>query len=309
MNSHRTSYRSRFIMAAIALGVSMSASSVASAAIFVQTKEPARSQDVFFVDVYLNTERKRVNVVEGTVSLSDEKGNAFSVTDVVLAGSALQVWPRTPSLSTDGHTISFVGGNPAGINDPKALLFRLAVETSKPGTIRVNTTSVGYLSDGKGTPVTFTNSSDTVSVAAAGSVPVNAAADLISKDNMPPASFEVLLGQDPSIYNGMKFLTFSTTDSGSGVDYYEVTEVGYAPTRTGSTYVLQNQDSPRDITVTARDKAGNVRTVVFHKSWNWMVIILASVLLGAVAVFGFVFRKKCIAFVQTYVFKKKHSAQ
>ncbi len=308
MTSLRTSYRFRFLVAILALGVYSGTVGIASAAIFVQTKEQPRSQDIFFVDVYLNTERKRVNVVEGTVSLDDGKGNAFSITDVVLADSVLQVWPRTPSLSADGHSVSFVGGVPAGINEPKALLFRLAVQTSKPGTIRVNTTAVGYLSDGKGTAVAFTNNSDTVSVAASGLTQVNAAADLISKDNTPPALFEVLLGQDASIYNGMKFLTFATTDSGSGVDYYEVTEIGYAPTRTGTTYVLQNQDSVRNITVTARDKAGNIRTVVFHKTWNWTVVILVSVLISAVAVFGFVFRKKCIAFVQTYVFRKKHSA-
>ena len=76
-------------------------------------------------------------------------------------------------------------------------------------------------------------------------------------DQTPPLSFEYLIGSDLTVYNGKKFLSFSTTDLTSGIDHYDVIEGGKAYRNQQSPYLLKDQSLKKTITVRAFDKAGN----------------------------------------------------
>jgi len=81
----------------------------------------------------------------------------------------------------------------------------------------------------------------------------------ILKDTEQPEPFDIFIARDASIFEGKKFLSFSTTDSISGIDYYEVNE-GTGWKGTESPYVLENQDflGSRKVGVRAVDRANNM---------------------------------------------------
>jgi len=74
---------------------------------------------------------------------------------------------------------------------------------------------------------------------------------------------------DPNIYDGKYFLVFSTTDKGSGINYYDVAEVPagvvvgeHSPWVTAtSPYLLKNQSLSSDIYIRAVNNAG-IATIV-----------------------------------------------
>ena len=255
---------------------------------FASTSAVARSEvhagNVVAVDVYFDTEGKSLNAVTGTVVLGGT--TTLNVTDMSVAGSALDVWPRMPSLGTDGRTITFTGGTTNGFSGTHELLFTVFMQATQAGTVNVGMSGVlGYLADGSGNAVTYADETNDVAVLAQDAVPTNAEKQLFASDTTPPAPFTIELLQDSTLYNGMKFLSFPTTDAQSGVDYYAVTEGSLPVVRSGSTYVLQNQTSIVPVTVTAYDKAGNKRTETFPEShtFNWPFVTVAVIVLAGIA--------------------------
>lgn len=76
-------------------------------------------------------------------------------------------------------------------------------------------------------------------------------------DSTPPQNLELEVGQDPSVFGGEHFLSFSATDETSGIDYYEVKEGNMNWEEGSSPYLLKNQELNQVILVRAVDRAGN----------------------------------------------------
>jgi len=96
------------------------------------------------------------------------------------------------------------------------------------------------------------------------------------KDTKLPKPFEIFLASAEGVYEGKKFISFSTTDEVSGISHWEVFENGkwYVAQ---SPYVLKNQDDIGEIKVRATDNAGNQITSVWKSEapgWSWNVIII-----------------------------------
>jgi hypothetical protein len=221
--------------------------------------------DTVIVTAKINAGGTTINTVEGDVTLTSGGAN-LAVQEFSLANSAFGLWPRTPSLSKDGLTVSFVGGVPGGFNIEGATLFNIIYQVKKVGTVAIAPESiVVYANDGKGTklPVQTKGLTLNISPAKAGSAPVSDWGSVVALDTTPPEPFIIVLGQDPSIYNGQKFAYFSAVDNQSGIAYYDVSENGAPAARSGSTYVLQDQSGNVKLAVTAYDKAGNKRTATY----------------------------------------------
>lgn len=257
-----------------------------AASLQITTSNEIRAQDVFIVDVQLDTEGQNINTIEGTIQIQDSTKN-FEIRDVSVAGSRFTIWPRKPSLSIGGDTISFVGGSPEGI-DGKVSVFKMIVFAKNSSELRVSPINiVGYLNDGKGTAVEVKVQDKIISVSPSNGVATDEWRKIVSSDNTAPEIFEIFLFQDPSLYDGKKFLSFPTTDTESGIAYYEVQEGGALPVKTGDQYVLVNQDSIEDISVTAYDFAGNARAGVFTDpdAINWKAIFVWTLILCVVFIF------------------------
>lgn len=263
--------------------------------------ETARSNvsvgDIFIVSAKIDSGKTNINSVEGDVVLESNDGNLV-VNDFSLAKSIFSLWPRTPSLSEDGNIISFVGGVPGGFNLDKAILFNIILQADKEGTIKISPRDIAvFANDGNGTrvPVTIGSLDIKISPKNEAVASSNEWSSLVTSDKTNPDDFDIVIGKDNSLFDGRRFAFFTAVDNQSGISYYEVSENDNLPIRSGSMYVLQNQDenvAPK-LTVTAYDKAGNKTTSVYKSpsttifgfSLNFILILIAIIIIW------FVFRK------------------
>lgn len=257
--------------------------------LYMETNDtPVSVGDTIVVGVYLDADAES-NALDGTINLSLGMP-FFTVQEVSLAGSVLTLWPRTPSLSSDGTHITFTGGVPQGFKGPHQPLFNIILTARAAGTASIiPTDSTVYLSDGKGTPLSVTTRALSLPVAPAqqGVPPRNSWQPIVSGDVIAPDPFTIFMGQDPSVYDGKKYIFFETTDVQSGIDYYEVKEGDAAPVRSGSTYVLQDQAHRLPIVVYAYDKAGNVRASVYGVgNGSGSAVAVRILVLGLVLLIG-----------------------
>lgn len=241
--------------------------------------------DTAIVAIKINADGAVLNTVDGEVAIKSTKGNV-SVQEFSLANSAFGLWPRTPSLSQEGHLITFVGGVPGGFSIEGATMFKVVVEAKKEGVVTISPQNLSIFSnDGKGTklPVTMKDLSITVTAKKQGVPAQNDWASVVSQDITPPEKFIIVLGQDKNLFEGKKFAFFSAVDNQSGIDHYDVSENGGAAVKSGSTYVLQNQGDNVKLNVVAYDKAGNKQIGSYEGASNqnnviWIVIAVLVIL-------------------------------
>ena len=251
--------------------------SIARAAnVYLETsRNTVSAGDTFIIRVKIDAENKDTNSVEGDIVLQAQNNN-FVVNDFSLAKSPFTLWPQTPSLSQDGNTVSFTGGVPGGFNSNKVTLFNIIVETSKEGDIEFSPKNIiVFANDGQGTKLPVTASGLTIKVEESdtGSAERDEWADLVNQDKENPSLLLITLGREPSLFEGKIFAFFTAIDNQSGISYYEVSEDGNPAVRSGSMYVLSNQDNSitPNLVVTAYDKAGN-KTVAVYKTPGFAIL-------------------------------------
>lgn len=215
--------------------------------------------DTILVPVYLSTSHT-VNAIDGEISVS----GPVTVVSNDTSGSALDLWPLSPSLS--GSAISFTGGSFKGITGTRSKLFSVALKITGTGVVTVGMKrGTAYLADGQGTPLPLTG----VMAHFTTGKGVSTRNDLAvgSKgDTTPPEPFTIDYGRDPSVYDGKYFISFAATDPQGAIDHYDVTEGDLPSVRSGDTYVLQRQNQNETITVTAYNKAGLARVATYTVS-------------------------------------------
>jgi len=245
--------------------------SVSAATVYLESTQNTISVgDTVIVIMKINTEGVIINTVEGDIAIKSG-GTNVAIKEFSLANSAFGMWPRTPSLSNNGQVVSFVGGVPGGFNIEGATLFKIILEAKKDGRVTITPQNImAFSNDGKGTKVPVSTKELVINVEPKKSdtIPNDEWTSLVVRDAIPPESFIIVFGQDASLFNGKKFAYFSTLDNQSGISYYEVRENGAPAVRTGSIYVLQNQDGDAKLSVTAFDKAGNKRTSEYPITQN-----------------------------------------
>ncbi len=241
--------------------------------------------DTVVLKAKINAEGVTLNTVDGEVAMYSGNGLA-EVKEFSLAHSAFGLWPRTPSLSSNGQVISFIGGVPGGFNIEGATLFSIVIEAKKEGTLKIRPQNVSvFANDGNGTkvPVTLKGIEVQVGPRKAGSIVNDEWKTLVANDIASPEDFIIVLGQSDAVNNGKKFAYFSAVDNQTGIAYYEVSENGKDPVRSGSTYELTDQSGDVKLEVTAFDKAGNKKVAYYPTnqggSVNWFFVLTVSVAL------------------------------
>lgn len=242
-------------------------SSVLASSVYISTN---RSElfvgDTVLFSVRIDSEGKDINAVEGEVLLDHALETAL-LTNINTSNSAFSIWPQKPLPSERNTSVSFVGGTPSGLVSKDAIIFNVAFKLEQPGKISLSPKNIGvYLNDGKGTKDEVSTKNLIVDVLPKKSdaQPTDDWNNLISNDKTPPEPFEIYLGQDDSVFDGKKFLSFNTTDKQSGIAYYEAIEGDLSPVRSNETYILQKQDEQLEVKVIAYDSAGNTREAVYN---------------------------------------------
>lgn len=260
--------------------------SASAATVYVESSRSTISVgDTAIVSVKINADGAILNTIDGDVVLKSTNGGNLAVQEFSLANSSFGLWPRTPSLSKDGKTISFVGGVPGGFSIEGATLFKIVVEAQKEGTITLSPQNISaFLNDGNGTKVPAQLKDVTINVVAkkSGVATQNDWSSVVSKDTTSPEDFIIVFGQDKNLFSGKKFAFFSAVDNQSGIDHYDVSENGAPAVRSGSTYVMQDQSDSVKLSVVAYDKAGNKKSAssvpATSSPISWPSIIVVVVL-------------------------------
>jgi hypothetical protein len=277
----------------IAVLLSVIPASASAATVYLEASRNTMSVgDTAIVAVKINADGAVLNTVEGDIALKSTSLNLV-VQEFSLANSSFGLWPRTPSLSNDARTVSFVGGVPGGFSIEGATLFKMVVEAKKEGPMTISPQNFSvYINDGKGTKVPVQTKDITINVVAKkNSVATqNDWGALVSQDKTPPEDFIIVLGQDPNLFSGKKFAYFSSIDNQTGIDHYDVSENGAPAVRSGSTYVFQDQSENVKLDVTAYDKAGNKKTAVLvpEAVIPWLPIVIIIIL---IVIIYFTFKK------------------
>lgn len=240
--------------------------------------------DTIIFSIRVDSQNKNINAVEGNIIL-DYKAGLVSLVDINTSNSKFSLWPSKPLPSDDNTNISFVGGSPLGLNSKDAIIFNIVLKLQEAGqiTLTPNNFSV-YLHDGKGTKDKVIVKNLVIDVLPKN--PDSQSADdwsaITSSDKTPPEPFEIYLGQEGSVYDGKKFLSFDTTDTQSGVAYYEVMEGSLPPVRSHGTYILREQDKSVKVVVIAYDSALNARESLYSPTAynvSYLIIIIFVLLI------------------------------
>ena len=263
---------------------------VSSASISIE----ARSKEIYVGDtivlnVVMDTEKAMINLVEGSLKIEVKEGVA-SISDLVISGSPLSLWPVKPTLSKEGNSITFVGGTPNGFNSKEAILFKIVLVAKKPGKVTMGPFGFkAYINDGKGTLANVESRFVDISILepVKNYKPINDWSEVVLDDTTPPEPFTISIGSDSSVFDNQTFITFNAVDTGSGMDYYEVKEGSLEKIRSSNTYVLREQGKEQKIVVSAYDKAGNVRMVDFNSKKDSKEFIVMFIF--ALAIFTGVF--------------------
>lgn len=258
------------------LGANMLAVTLAHAAKIKVESQPVLN-DPSHIDILvkLQTEGKTINSIDGTLQVA---GFSNLVTSIHTGGSDFTLWPEKPSLK--GDIISFVGGVPGGINQDNAVLFTIRVSSALPESSYISYGKItAYENSTQGYPTPIEINENPVELRNI----INTTSTVSTeKDTIPPQSFPILLGTDPALFEGKYFISFSTSDTGSGVNHYEIQE-GVGPfIRSSSPYVLQDQAHKSTITVRAIDNAGNIRVETLNNYDSllyWTKLIVISLIL------------------------------
>ncbi len=231
-----------------------------SASLFFTTPQmDVGIEDEFSLSLMLNTDNQIINTIAGDILFSD---TTIEPIRIMTGNSIVSSWIQPPFIS--GNSVTFSGIMPGGYESTTNLLsnekqdglvFTIVFRGKQPGLATVSFAESNlYLNDGLGTEVehstlpfstTITKNSNGIR------------SEL--NDTVPPESFVPVVSSSVDLFDGAKALFFSTTDKGSGVDYYEISEGFGAWKRASSPYRINDQSLHRLIRVKAVDVAGNYR--------------------------------------------------
>lgn len=247
--------------------------------------------DTFLAEIRLDSEGEYVNAVEVNLKFPQD---LLEVKDFSAGNSILTLWVKEPAFSNKDGTISFSGGIPGGYQGIKQALGRIVFKAKESGRAQINfEESQVLLNDGFGTPALLTSQGISLNIL---DVELDEVKDewtrVIDQDNIPPESFKIEISQESSIFEGKYFITFSTTDKQSGIDYYEVVEQNLIErilkrekwSKATSPYLLKDQDLKSLIKVKALDKSGNYRIEIFESKFKisafdivWIILIILAI--------------------------------
>jgi hypothetical protein len=247
------------------------------------------------VEVHIDPQSKRLNVVEGVVRLDGSVADKISA-KIETGGSVLTLWPTQPQYTSNDKSIHFTGGVAGGF-DKEGALFRIRLSSSESGNIKISwAEGMSYLNDGKGTrDLVISKSLDLkLDKSTITSIATNTVNDISnSTDKNPPVFDTVEIGRDKDSYDGKYFVSFHAIDDSSGISRYEVKEGDSITNVIDGTYIFKDQSRMTPVLITAYDQAGNFSTKEIPVKNNWNQIMdVVIVLILAILIIVYIARRK-----------------
>lgn len=252
-----------------------SSCSQAAEIIFNPSGTTASVGDTIVVRVLLDTQNDSINAIDLGVLYP----GILSVKQISKAGSFVQIWVREPSYTNNAVFLS--GGTPGGTTSGSAIIATITFEAKSAGdgSLGLSPASAVLLNDGSGTGAVVGLRTPEIHIIPrkAGVAPKIIEQSLpatAKKDHSKPLSFDPMIGSDARLFGGKYFVSFFSTDSGSGIERYEIKE-GNNPYVLGrSPFLLSDQTLHSVIHVRAYDVAGNYREETYpgivKRLWWWI---------------------------------------
>lgn len=159
-------------------------------------KNILHENEVFVVNISLNTDGESINTLEGDLKYDD---NFIKAESVNIGGSFISLWVEKPDIKTQG-VIHFSGITPGGISSPKSEVLKVIFRTKKIGDTSLSLKNVSlFLNDGNGTAVLAKVKDVNITINQGETAEV--IPDLISLDKTPPEKFVITRTRDKSILN------------------------------------------------------------------------------------------------------------
>jgi len=257
-----------------------------------QPDQSIYQDDTFVVEVKISSFDKHINVVDGVLSFDP---NIITVKELSTGDSIFSLWAEEPTFSNIDGTISFVGGAPEGFNGEDGLVVKVIFLARGEGETELTFSEdfLMFLSDGKGTKVSPERKPLTVVVLKRPPdiLPKDEWQAFIDEDTTPPEPFEALISRDPTLFDNQYFVSFFTTDKGSGIAYYEAKEGDRDFVRARSPYLLRDQSLEGIMQIKAVDRAGNEIVITpiapplavpYDKYLIWIIWALLGLILAFV---------------------------
>ena len=223
--------------------------------IYIDKPTSVNVGDSVVLKIFIDTEGKEINTLEGILKVS----GTTNISSINTGGSIFNLWTEKPSISNT-QEIYFTGGTEGGIYGKNLRLFNFTITPTVEGIISIKPKELfAYLNDGIGTKIIGSNTGFEIKVEKKlDNIAIEKTA-LYSEDldKNSPSSFIIELGHDEFLFGGKYFITFNATDSGSGINKYEVKEGNLPYVESQNTYVLKDQNLKSKIYVKAIDNAGN----------------------------------------------------
>jgi hypothetical protein len=267
--------------------------SLAAEMFFDMSKQDIYRNEDFLVQVFLDTKDKKVNAMEGSILFP---ADSMDLKDIIDGNSSVNFWIEKPHIVSSGK-IGFSGITSGGIDGNRKLLFGMILRARGSGVHRISFEGAQvFENNGFGTKIDLQEKPFSLSVKDKDGINTDY---IYTMDNNPPEEFSPMLGTDPSLFNGGKFLAFSTVDKGTGVDHYEVLENPWFYFRLWSSkyvkiespYLIKDQSLSSTIYIKAIDKSGNERIVKFYdpSAFSWL---RRSIIFGIILIICIIFFRK-----------------
>jgi len=256
-----------------------------------------RSGDTFITEIRLDSEKEYINAAEVNLTFPQD---ILEVQDFSQGNSILTLWVENPAFSNQEGLVSFAGGVPGGYEGADGLLGKIVFKIQDTrykiqALVGFQDSSQVLLNDGLGTKAKLTTKEAIFTILSEeAGVPKNEWQVELESDKIPPESFEIKISQDPSVFEGKYFITFSTTDKQTGVDCYEVKEGKRNWKKAESPCLLENQRLKTIIKVKAVDKAGNERIAIIEppvKVTVWDIVGSILAVIAGVALFWWIYKR------------------
>jgi len=215
------------------------------------------------IDIVIDTEIENVNAVSGSVVFPEP------VSDVRIEDgqSVIGQWLEQPNFDEELQTITFAGIVPNGFKG-LGVVFSLFVVAHDEGEVSIDIREPSLLkNDGKATLVAIEDSRTTFSVVKKLDITLPKAI----KDTTAPLAFAPVIARSNDLFDGDYFVMFTTLDSNSGIDRYEILESPKKLTerdlrrRENNWRIIENPAPLQDqalssyIYIKAVDRAGNTQ--------------------------------------------------
>jgi len=244
------------------------------------------------VDFFVDTQGQTINAVEGLITYPTD---LFDATYFVDGQSVISFWVKRPDLRTNAFVSGIIAGGfdtliyPENPSNTKANIFSVVFTPKKVGVGEISFSEpLIIVHDGQGTHDSVTIEPILVAVREPVQSDESETSEEVSDDTESPVFVEAFIANDAHIFDGASTLVFLARDTGSGINYYEVSEDRGSFERAESPMLLKKQPTARIIQVRVFDNAGNSQLIELRPAAEPSSLSISYVLFaGGLVVAGY----------------------